>query len=69
MKTRQPKPDPYTDLSHVYANPEGDDAGQDGHDRLNQENPDIMDHMMKAFAHAAGIGEHPVKLKRPTKRP
>jgi hypothetical protein len=29
MKTQQPEPDPYTDLGHVYANPEGNDASQE----------------------------------------
>jgi len=69
MKTQQPDPDPYEDLSHVYAHPAGDDAGQDEHDRLNAEHPDVMDHFMRAFTHKAGLSDHPGKLKRPTKKP
>jgi hypothetical protein len=46
-----------SDLSPVYGR--NDDEGQEAHQHL----PDhVVDHLMAAFAHKAGLGPHPGKL-------
>jgi hypothetical protein len=49
------------DLSHVFANPDLDEA-QEEYDNLPEE---MRDHLWKAMLHNAGLGPDPGKYKGP----